>query len=239
MEKFCSQCGAPREQQRPFCTQCGAAFTPPSTPPDAAAVSPTPTPIPASVAGSGTTAPADPPTPRPSDASVAADPTRRADPPIFAAAQPDDASSVVGGVRRFGRAQAAQLGASLTALVAIFLPWARSPAGSIDATDVSFFVLMDYERGDRGFDLAVLVVAGAALSLAALLLPTPKARTLLVCGGVGLAIVGGLFLFQMNRLSQDVTWSFTRIVGIGPILVLASSIVLLLIARRQPTSHAG
>jgi uncharacterized membrane protein len=132
----------------------------------------------------------------------------------------------------FTRNDQVHLGAVVAAVIAVFLPWLRFPGGSADAMDVPSLFLVN-STTDRGIDLGIVVIAGTAAALAALFVRSPLMHAVLLATGVAFAAISVLFVVQLQRRLSSVTdTSLADTLGLGPLLLLASGGVLVVVARR-------
>jgi len=223
MGKFCTQCGAPHDDGK-FCSDCGTPFP-------LVGSTPTPTASPPPTAQSAPATPA-PPTALPMSPPIGAEPPPPSGAPLgsVASAPAMADSSLAARVKQFAVIDWVHLGAVVAAVVAVFIPWLRSPAGSADAMDVPSLFLINNEAGDRGIEVGMLVFVCAAIALAALVVRAPVMRKLLLGVGVAMAMMGVLFVIQLNRLLSTSYTSLTDALGVGPILLLVAGVALVYVA---------
>ncbi|MFN3256776.1 MAG: hypothetical protein ACE37B_13880 [Ilumatobacter sp.] len=240
MGKFCTNCGDPRSDGGKFCSNCGAAF------PTESAIAAEPIPVEAttSVAAGGSAEPAPVPVPAPAASpSELVEPPPPTGPPIavnVAPAAPGAASGFVDRVKQLTGLERVQVGSAVAAIVAVFLPWLRSSSDSADAWDVPSLFLLGDETTDRGVKVAVLVLIASVVALVSLVIRTSASRTMLLGAAIAITSIGALFLIQVNRAIQMSTRSFTDVIGIGPLVLVAAGIALLVVSMRlrdrPPTS---
>ena len=137
---------------------------------------------------------------------------------------------MVARLKQFAVIDWVQLGAVVAAVVAVFIPWLRSPAGSADAMDVPSLFLINNEAGDRGIEVGIVVFVCAAIALAALVVRAPVMRKLLLGVGVAMVVMGMLFVFQLNRFLSTSYTTLTDALGVGPILLLVAGVAQVYVA---------
>ena len=234
MGKFCTNCGVPRSDSGKFCGNCGVAYPTDS----AVAAEPIPLEATASVAAGGSVVTAPPP-------SELVEPPPPTGPPIasdVAPVAPGAAPGFVERVKQLTGLERVQVGSAVAAIVAVFLPWLRSSSDSADAWDVPSLFLLGNETTDRGVKVAVLVLIASVAALASLVIRTSASGTLLLGSGIAITSIGALFLIQVNRAMQMSTRSFTDVIGIGPLVLVAAGVALVAVSMRlraRPSTGIG
>jgi len=122
---------------------------------------------------------------------------------------------------------------ALAAVVGAFLDWLSSDFGSANGFDVPFSFLYDYKSAvDSSFSVGWIVILLAVSSGASALVRHPMFRLRGRIAGGLLAVVGGVYLFQLSRLADLADVSLTDVVGPGPFVALAGGITVLVAGGR-------
>jgi hypothetical protein len=128
----------------------------------------------------------------------------------------------------------------MATVVAVYLPWLRSPNDSANAMDVPSLFLINNEVTDRGVELGILIFVGVGAALAALVVRGQIVRKVLLGAGIALIAMSVPFVIQVNQRVASMSYrALTDVLGVGPIVLLAAGGALVYVAvqlHKQPTT---
>jgi hypothetical protein len=125
------------------------------------------------------------------------------------------------------------LAGAVVAAVGALLNWLDAGFSTANGLDVPVAFLVDYKTiSDSSFSVGIIIFVLAASALGSAFVRQPAMRAVARVTGALLMLVGLVYVVQLYRLADEVGFSISDMVGIGPFAVVAGGLTVLVAAGR-------